>query len=580
MRRSLRYNARAFSMSGFMVGMMRSRSATGIFQKWLAPAACFTVLGSLMGHPAAEAQAPQNPVLQIGIVQRFGRNDAKTLVVEPIADEPLTVQFKTDDKLETLTTNQVVLDTSPTPLAEPALYERVVLSTHRSFESAEDSANQWRERGIETEIAQPDDWEVWAKREVYSTPLLRRLLIKDLQAAGYENVFVDSRVLQDVPKSAAIFNGFRYNRDIFSISTPSQRVRVIEKVGDVEETVRVYGGTLRLQPNAYGTYTLVNKVPIETYLRGVVPYEIGLGAPPTTIEAQAILARTYVLRNLRRFEVDDYELCADTQCQVYRGITGAADVTDRAIAATQGLVLTYENELVDALYSSNTGGVTAAFSHVWNGPDRPYLQPVVDSVSGSWDLATRPLSQENNLKAFLSLDSGFNEETWDTFRWQEDATLEKIGQDLKTYLQARNHPLANFQQVQRLVVTERAPSGRVQTLQIATDAGVVELHKDEVIRAIEAPLSLLFYTAGLYEQPEGATEPQLKGYRFIGGGFGHGVGMSQTGAYNLGDLGWSSDRILKFYYPGTELQPISDRLVFWRDPYETAVPANTPDETP
>jgi SpoIID/LytB domain protein len=490
-------------MGRVMLGQGRSRVSATYQLSGMLLAAGVAVVGNLLSPAPAPAQQPQNPVLQIGIVQRFGRDDAKTLVIEPLDGASLTVQFKTGEQLETLTTNQIVLDTAPVPLETTSLRERVVLSTHRSFESAEDSANQWRDRGIETEIAQPGDWQVWADRDVYSTPLLRRLLLQDLQAAGYDTVYVDSQVLRDVPKAAAIFNGFRYNRDIVSIIASNQRVRVIEKYGDVEDTVRVYGGNLRLQPNAYGTYTLVNQVPIETYLRGVVPYEIGLAAPPTTIEAQAILARTYVLRNLRRFEVDNYELCADTQCQVYRGITGAADKTDRAITNTRGQVLTYGDELVDALYSSNAGGVTAAFSHVWNGPDRPYLQPVVDSVVGSWDLVTRPLTDENNLKAFLSLESGFNEETWDTFRWSEDATLEKIGQDLKTYLQARNHPLANFTEVQRLVVTERAPSGRVQTLQIATDAGVVTLHKDEVIRAIEAPLSLLFYTAGLYEQVPG-----------------------------------------------------------------------------
>ncbi|MEM6835625.1 MAG: SpoIID/LytB domain-containing protein [Cyanobacteria bacterium P01_C01_bin.120] len=552
---------------------VRSRRFGKIHPSSVTIAAGLAVMGNLLGMAAVQAQAPQNPTLKIGIVQRFGNDDAKTLVVEPLGGDQLTVQFKTGDQLETLTTNQIVLDTTPVPLEITSLRERVVLSTHRSFESAEDSATQWRQRGIETEIAQPGDWQVWADRTTYDTPLLRRLLLQDLQAAGHANVYVDSQVLRDVPKAAAIFNGFRYNRDIVSITTGNQRVRVIEKYGEATDTVRVYGGGLRLQPNAYGTYTLVNNVPIETYLRGVVPYEIGLAAPRTTIEAQAILARTYVLRNLRRFVVDNYELCADTQCQVYRGITGAAEVTDRAIANTSGLVLTYEDELVDALYSSNVGGVTAAFSHVWNGPDRPYLRPVVDSVANRWDLASRPLTDENNLRAFLSLDSGFNEDEWDTFRWQEDASLETIAQDLRSYLQARSHPQANLTEVQRLVVTERAPSGRVQTLEIATDAGIVTLQKDEVIRAIAAPLSLLFYTAGLYEEVPGATEPQLKGYRFIGGGFGHGVGMSQTGAYNLGDLGWSSDRILKFYYPGTELQPISDRLTFWRDPYEIDVPA-------
>lgn len=520
-----------------------------------------------LSHPAG-AQAPENPILQIGIVQRFGETDTETLVLEPLAGDELTVQFKTGDQVETIKAKQAVLDTVPKPLVQPVLQEWVVLSTHRSFESAEDSAYQWQQRGIETEIAQPNSWQVWAQRDTYNTPLLRRLLQEDLVAAGYEDVFIDSRLASSLPKASIIANGFRYNRDIFSITTKNQRVRVIREVDDREETVRLYGGNLRLQPNAYSTYTLVNYVPIETYLQGVVPYEIGLGAPPTTIEAQAILARTYVLRNLRRFAVDGYQLCADTQCQVYRGLSGAADITDRAIVATEGMVLTYDNELVDALYSSNAGGVTAAFGDVWNGPSRPYLQPVIDSVSGSWNLALRPLSEEANLKPFLALDEGFNEEEWDTFRWQEDSSITELTQDLQAYLKARQHPLADFTQIQRLVVTERAASGRVQQLQIATDLGTVTLKKDEVIRAVSAPLSLLFYLEGLYEEIPNSVAPRLKGYRFIGGGYGHGVGMSQTGAYNLGALGWSSDRILQFYYPGTQLQPISRDLVLWRDPYE------------
>ena len=85
---------------------------------------------------------------------------------------------------------------------------------------------------------------------------------------------------------------------------------------------------MQLQPNAYGTYSLVNNVPLETYLRGVVPYEIGANAPKAAMEAQTIIARTYALRNLRRFEVDDYELCADTHCQVYYGLKGATEKTE------------------------------------------------------------------------------------------------------------------------------------------------------------------------------------------------------------------------------------------------------------
>ena len=532
----------------------------------------------------SSGQTPQNPEINVGVVQRFGADPDDEIRVEPLAGDRLTLKFETGGQAQTLTTNQVILDVVMQSLPQPKLQEWVVLSSHRSFESAEDSAKQWRDRGIETEIAQPDGWQVWAQREVYSSPLLRRLLLKNLQAEGLTTPFLDSRVVQQEPKAAFVANGFRYHRDRFEILSANRRIRVIE--GPEKRDQMLYGGDLRLQPNAYNTYTLVNQVPIETYLRGVVPHEIGLAAPRTTIEAQAILARTYALRNLRRFSIDDYELCADTQCQVYWGLGGVANVTDQAIAATRGLVLTYEDELIDALYSSTTGGVTAAFSHVWNGPDRPYLRPVVDSVQSIWNLAANPLSDELNLRTFISLDRGFNEVGWARFRWRVDSDLPQITQDLKEYLQNRQHPLANFNRVLNLQVTQRAPAGRVQQMTIQTDMGAIQLEKDEVIRALSAPRSLLFYIDPLYQPepppaPAGPTggppaspaitntiplDPVLKGYSFVGGGLGHGVGMSQTGAYNLGDLGWPNERILKFYYPTTELKPISDDIVFWRDP--------------
>ncbi|HEY9734639.1 MAG TPA: SpoIID/LytB domain-containing protein, partial [Trichocoleus sp.] len=371
----------------------------------------------------------------------------------------------------------------------------------------------------------------------------------------------------------------RYNRDQVRIRSANQRIRVIG--GESAQDTKIYGGVLRLQPNTYGTYTLVNDVPMETYLRGVVPHEIGLGAPQPAIEAQAVLARTYALRNLRRFAIDNYQLCADTQCQVYWGLGGAAAASDRAIATTQNQVLTYQNELVDALYSSTTGGVTAPFSHVWNGPDRPYLRPVVDSVLGAWDLALRPLDNEANFKAFIGLRQGFNEETWDTFRWQFDSPLAEIAQDIRLYLERQKDPKASFSQIQNVRVSERAVSGRVQAVEVRTDAGTVTLHKDEIVRVLSAPRSLLFYIEPTFQAPSappappaGAAstptaapaQPVLTGFRFVGGGRGHGVGLSQTGAYNLGRLGWSYDRILQFYFPGTTLQTINPSLVLWRDP--------------
>ncbi|TVQ11314.1 MAG: SpoIID/LytB domain-containing protein [Leptolyngbya sp. DLM2.Bin27] len=513
---------------------------------------------------AAPAPAALNPVIQVGIVQRFGENLQDQITLEALPGEQLVLSFDTHGQPQTVTTNRVVIGLSPEPLPEAKLAERIVLGNHRSFETAEYNAQEWRDRGIEPEIAQPGSWEVWANRETYDSPLVRRLLVKNLHDQGFTEVFLDSQVIGQIPRTYFEANGYRYNRNSFDIRASGGRVRVTQP-GEPPIT-RVYGGTLRVQPNTYGTYTLVNSVPIETYLRGVVPHEIGAGAPVPAIQAQAVLARTYALRNLRRFEIDDYELCADTQCQVYRGLTGTATVTDQAIIATQGQVLTYQNELVDALYSSTTGGITAAFSDVWDGPDRPYLRPVVDSVYDLWNINQHPLNSEEAFRRFIALNEGFNEVGWSLFRWRNEGDLSVITADLKGYLGRRQHPLAGFSQVKSLRVAERANSGRVQRVEVETDIGVVELRKDEIVRVLRPPRSLLFYIEPIHSAGAEGAPGQLTGYRFVGGGWGHAVGLSQAGSYRLGNLGWAYPRILQFYYPGTTLQPISENLTFWREP--------------
>ena len=557
-------------------------------------------LSGAIALPAQAQSATRNPEIEVGIVQRFGENETDKIVLAPLTGDQLKVDFTTNGQAQTLTTSQVQINTVMQPLSEPVLQEWVVLSTHRSFESAEDSANRWQAAGIAAEMAQPDAWQVWAKREDYSTPLLRRLLLKNLQAAGDTSAYIDSRVVTEVPKVAFTANGYRYVRDEFTVTSRNHRIQMGR--GDGPTFRDLFAGDMNIQPNAYGTYTLVNQVPVEDYLRGVVPHEIGASAPRQAIEAQAILARTYALRNLRRFAIDDYEICADTQCQVYFGLAETDPVSDSAIAATAGQVLTYNNELIDALYSSTTGGVTARFTDVWNGADRPYLRPVIDSLQTRWNLAQRPLSDEANFRAFIALNSGFNEDGWDAFRWNRQASLKDIGNTLKEYLSNRQHPLANFNQVTALTVTERAESGRVQKIQVDTDIGSFDLVKDEAVKAFIPPRSLLFYLEPVFETPTAAApeatsptvsaanplppvdskliskpssleqlekqttptpQPVLTGYKFIGGGFGHGVGMSQTGAYNLGKQGYSDEQILEFYYPGTELQPISESVTFW-----------------
>jgi SpoIID/LytB domain protein len=493
--------------------------------------------------------------LRIGIVQRFGDKPTEKLLLEPTKGDSLKLKFQDGNRLQVVVTNKPIkLEVKMQPLPQTAVEERAVLGVYRTYESAEDSARKWRERGIEVEIAQPERWQVWAKRSVYNTPLLRRLLVQSIIASGQKTAFVDTQILQQEPLLSWQANGKSYTQKNIQISSDQNLIRVNE--GQKPESARLYAGKMEVQSNAYGSYTLVNDVPLETYLRGVVPYEIGASSPKAALEAQAVIARTYALRNVHRFDIDNYQLCADTHCQVYYGLDGVTANTDRAIAATRGMVLTYNNQLVDALYSSTTGGVTASFSDVWNGDDRPYLQPVVDAPKDSvWSLAGKSLADENNFQQFINIKQGFNESQGDLFRWQRETKLEDIAKDLQKFLKVKKSPYAKFQTIKEIQVVERSKSGRILKLEVDTNIGPFILHKDEVRSAFAAPVSTFFYL-----KPLNKGQPSLWGYAFIGGGLGHGVGLSQIGAQNLARLGWSSPKILQFYYPGTKMEVFSSAM--------------------
>ena len=525
-----------------------------------------------------EAVLPTNAIaqelkLQIGIIQRLGSKPLdnrqpkiKEVKINSTPGDKLEISFPDAASIPTIKTPEVLLKVESKPLPQGKLAEKLVLSDHSTFETAEASANSWQKLGIEVEIAQPGRWQVWAKREVYSNPLVRRWLLHSLEANGYTSPYLSSQVLTAKPDITLSIEGKEYNYDRVKITTQKNLVKV--NTSKKAQSAHLYGGSLELQPNAHGDFTLVNHVPLETYLRGVVPYEIGANAPSQAVAAQTIIARTYALRNLRRFATDDYQLCATVHCQVYKGLTGANSTSDRAIAATQGLVLTHENELIDALYSSTTGGVTAYFEDIWDGSNRPYLQPIIDAPRPIWDLSKYPLANETVFRQFLKLNRGFNETGRSVFRWHKKRSIADLNQDLSRYLRKINHPLANFNTIEALKVHRRSPSGRILTLTVKTDLGKLQLHKNEVRSAFEPPRSTFFYLDPIYSKNK---PDKLLGYAFIGGGFGHGVGLSQYGSYNLAKLGWSAAKILAFYYPQTEIKPLDDSIVFWRKPADSSV---------
>ena len=450
------------------------------------------LLSSVCGVQSAAAR--QDIELEVGIIQRLGAistdEDEPTIeevTINSTSENWLQVNFPEEARSTPIKTKQVVLKVDTAALPQPKLSEKLVLSDRATFETAEDSANSWQKLGIEVEVAQPGRWQVWAKRDVYNTPLVRRWLLHSLKANDYDGPYLDSEVLDREPDIIVEIEGKEYNYDEVEISSTNNLVKV--NTTDTQPA-RLYGGSLELQPNAHGEFTLVNHVPLETYLRGVVPYEIGANAPPQAVAAQTIIARTYALRNLRRFAVDDYQLCATVHCQVYKGLNDVNPTSDRAIAETAGLVLTYDNELIDALYSSTTGGITASFEDTWNGAARPYLQPVIDAPNPIWDLDNYPLDNEQTFRSFINKSQGFNETARKgVFRWNKSRSIADLNQDLRKYLKKTRHPLADFNTIESMQIQRRSRSGRILALTIETDQGKLQLHKNEIRSALEPPRS-------------------------------------------------------------------------------------------
>ena len=193
---------------------------------WLVAIASFSA--------TATASESQNIELKIGVVQRFGSYVSDRLILK--AAEPgdrLTLTFEGGDgKPTALMATEIKLEIATRPLERPVVEERVVLSTHRSFENAEHSANRWQEQGLEVEISQPNSWQVWAKRDTYNSPLLRRLLLQSLREAGYEAAFIQTQVLQEERIVSWVAQGDRYHRKYLDISASQGLIEVHVGKGD------------------------------------------------------------------------------------------------------------------------------------------------------------------------------------------------------------------------------------------------------------------------------------------------------------------------------------------------------------
>ena len=475
--------------------------------------------------PPPPLQATQ-PVLWVALAARLGPPQAgggAAATAEDAGGAPLRLRAASgsltleDETGQRLTAPAITLHWRWDALPQPLLLRRRVLGPFASHESAEAAARPWAEQGLQPVLARPVDWEVWAAADAPDPPgraaklverTERRRLVLESRDGGASRLWRG-------PLRLRASGGLRWGNGVFS-------------------------GPFRLLPDAHGGWSLVEEAPLERYLEGVVPHEIGAGSPAAALAAQAVLARTWAVRNQTRFRADGYHLCADTQCQVYSDPAVASPAVRQAIASNRGRVLAAADQPIHAVYHASNGGVAAGLEEAWEVEPVPYLKPFADGDSAFVARTALPVAPAA-LPALLNQPRGANGADHPLFRWQRVLTAGSIQAALGARGLSAGVP-------RELRVRERGASGRALTLEIVGTEGTVSLRRDAIRRTFRQLPSTLFTL----------SQPQPGRWLIEGGGFGHGVGLSQAGAIDLARRGWSTETILKHYYPGATLKPLGE----------------------
>lgn len=335
---------------------------------------------------------------------------------------------------------------------------------------------------------------------------------------------------------------------------------------------RYYGGFQYARLDG-GDLTVINCVDVEDYTKGVIPYEMVGAAPLEAYKAQAVCARTYSIANMNKHKSSGFDLCTTEDCQVYRGIGAATDVTNAAVDQTMGQYLLYNGQLCIAYYASSDGGASENSENVWK-ETVPYLRGVVDPYEAeiasiapgyNWTVTYTP----DEITARLR-NKGYNVGTIISIVVSEYTS---VGNVYKVSLTDSNGVTRSFTKGESIrsalgvssihfsINGGSTPndvyvndingkiSGGLQSSYAIGGSGMMEILGQSKVYAITG-------TGETVEVGSGTQEQAAPGVFIIKGtGRGHNVGMSQWGAYSMAKFhGMTFDQILKFYFTGVTIE--------------------------
>ena len=270
--------------------------------------------------------------------------------------------------------------------------------------------------------------------------------------------------------------------------------------------------TKGLQPKKReNKYLLILNLPLENYLGGVLEGEISHSWPMESMKAQAIAARTYAYWVLKNNKNKDYDIKSSVSHQVFKGNKDVHPNFKKALMKTKGTILTHRNEPIQTFFTATCGGETEKPKYVWGSTTRlPYFQNINCPYC-----TTHP-----------------------KYRWKAKISLATVERKLKFKVSGK---------IKSIRVVKRSPSKRALTIEITSSKGRVNLSGNEFRLALGGRVvqSLRF-----------KLKQNKTNIYFNGRGYGHGVGLCQWGAKTMAEKGYSSRKILQFYYKQVKFKKI------------------------
>lgn len=334
-----------------------------------------------------------------------------------------------------------------------------------------------------------------------------------------------------------------------------------------------YSGRIEVRKYEQG-FTVVNDVPLETYLYAVVPSEMPSSYSMEALKAQAVCARSYAYIQLMRADLAAYgaHISDSTAYQVYNK-TAPTEQSVQAVNDTAGEVIVYEGEVAEAYYFSTSAGYTET-AEVWNLDDEKTYGYLKRVCLNETDYA-QSLEDETVLKQYLSTPQNGYDSSIKYYRWTAKADFRQKADEVAEILKNRHSispknvlyyesdqttetaSMDGFGKIQGIYAEKRSASGSILTLKIVYENGVVRVKSEYNIRKVLAAgvLEISYQDKSTASQlsllPSAICTVEMQAdqtYVLCGGGFGHGLGMSQNGADGLAKAGYDYQAILNYFY--------------------------------